>query len=933
MRRASGRLFWRKPAGGDETLRRKVEDLLAQETKAQDFLEAPALEVEAKAMAQADPRLGQQVGSYEIVSLLGAGGMGEVYLAQDTRLGRKVALKFLPDFLQQDDTARRRFLQEAKLAAALDHPYICKVYEIGEEDERAFISLEYVRGQTLREKLAEGPLALREAWKIAAEIADALGEPHQRGIVHRDLKPTNIMLTPDGHVKVMDFGLAKQLIHAEGVDGQEQSLTGMTKTGTTVGTLPYMSPEQVRGQKVETRSDLFSFGVMLYEMLTGEHPFRRSLAADTAVAILGSEPESVRQLRPEVGEELESVVMKLLAKEQEDRWQSIEEVRASLAQLVSDPSSSSMVLAAERRAGFSRVIRIAVALVAALAVVAVAWLWVSRSQPDPLLRAVPLTSLAGIETDPSFSPEGNDVVFAWSGENRNNSDIWIKQIDTGAEDRLTDDPAWEGAPAWSPDGLHIAFVRYIGGRRAELRLIPSRGGPDRKIAEILAGGGGGPAWSRDGQWLAVAAQEKSEEPGAIFLVSINSGEKRRLTSPDLPVGGGDTYPAFPPDDRRLAFVRGSSGGRQIYLLDLSENYQPAGEPVQLTRESGYYQQQVWTVDGREIFFAFGPPAFTRLYRIPVTGSHRMRPLNLSHEAGRYPALSAQRGRLAFAELRLPVYAIFRVELPGPGASWGSAEWKPHKFISSTRSEGHARYSHDGKRIAFGSLRTGSHEIWVCNSDGSGQKQLTTSNRPGGNLPRWSPDGEQISFQCTLEGNADICVIGAGGGSVSNLTDHPAGDREQSWSRNGQWIYFQSNRSGDRQIWKIPVAGGEAEQVTENGGVLALESRDGQTLYFSRDVGRQRSLWKMPVEGGQESLVSAMARGTRFARADLGIYFFSDFATLQFLPFDSGQAVPIVSGLGWDPGDRLWSVSPDGRWALLTQSGPSESDLMLVENFR
>ena len=412
------------------------------------------MEVEAQAMArdQADPRLGQQVGSYEIVSLLGAGGMGEVYLAQDTKLGRKVALKFLPDFLQEDETARKRFLQEAKLAAALDHPFICKVYEIGEEDERAFISLEYVRGQTLREKLAEGPLALREAWQIASQIAAALGEAHQRGIVHRDLKPTNIMLTPDGHVKVMDFGLAKQLIHAE---GQEQSLTGMTKTGTTVGTLPYMSPEQVRGQKVDTRSDLFSFGVMLYEMLTGEHPFRRSLAADTAVAILGNQPESIRQHRPEVGEELESVVMKLLTKEREDRWQSIEEVRTSLAQLVSDPSSSSMALAAGKRAAFSRLVsRVALALVAVAAVL-VAWLWFSRPEPDPLLTAVPLTSLPGKEGRPSFSPDGNAVAFAWTRDNRENWDIYVKQIGTGAQpQRLTDDPASDTAPAWSPDELN-----------------------------------------------------------------------------------------------------------------------------------------------------------------------------------------------------------------------------------------------------------------------------------------------------------------------------------------------------------------------------------------------------------------------------------------------------------------------------------------------
>ena len=350
----------------------------------------------------------------------------------------------------------------------------------------------------------------------------------------------------------MDFGLAKQLIHAE---GQEQSLTGMTKTGTTVGTLPYMSPEQVRGQKVDTRSDLFSFGVMLYEMLTGEHPFRRSLAADTAVAILGNQPESIRQHRPEVGEELESVVMKLLTKEREDRWQSIEEVRTSLAQLVSDPSSSSMALAAGKRAAFSRLVsRVALALVAVAAVL-VAWLWFSRPEPDPLLTAVPLTSLPGKEGRPSFSPDGNAVAFAWTRDNRENWDIYVKQIGTGAQpQRLTDDPASDTAPAWSPDELNVAFVRELGDDRKEIRVIPPRGATDHRVAEIHRGINSSPAWSRDGQWLAISARENSGEPGAIFLVSVKTGEKRRLTTPDATVGG-DMDPAFSPDNRRLAFVR------------------------------------------------------------------------------------------------------------------------------------------------------------------------------------------------------------------------------------------------------------------------------------------------------------------------------------------------------------------------------------------
>ena len=240
--------FLEEACGGDETLRREVEHLLAQETKAEDFLETPALEVEAKAMAQdqAYPLVGQQIGSYKILSLLGTGGMGEVCLAQDASLDRKVALKFLPDFMQQDPVAEKRFLREAKSAAALDHPFICKIYEVGEADGKSFISMEYVQGKTLTDKLTEGPLALKDALEKAREIAEALEAAHKHNIVHRDLKPSNLMLTPEGHVKIMDFGLAKRLVPAEGVGSQSQTLSAsLTETGTTLGTPAYMSPEQL----------------------------------------------------------------------------------------------------------------------------------------------------------------------------------------------------------------------------------------------------------------------------------------------------------------------------------------------------------------------------------------------------------------------------------------------------------------------------------------------------------------------------------------------------------------------------------------------------------------------------------------------------------------------------------------------------------------
>ncbi len=232
--------------------------------------------------------VGTTISHYKVIEKIGQGGMGEVYLAQDTTLDRKVALKFLPEEMQQDSTARQRFLREAKSAAALDHPYICHIHEVGEVEGKSFISMEYVQGETLKDKLSQGPLPLKDALGKATEVAEALEEAHKQGIVHRDLKPSNIMLTPQGHVKVMDFGLAKQVTPAQGQE--EEITTALTQRGSTLGTVPYMSPEQVRGQEVDTRSDIFSFGVVLYEMLTGVNPFKGDTPVDTSHAILGVTP-------------------------------------------------------------------------------------------------------------------------------------------------------------------------------------------------------------------------------------------------------------------------------------------------------------------------------------------------------------------------------------------------------------------------------------------------------------------------------------------------------------------------------------------------------------------------------------------------------------------------------------------------------------------
>ncbi len=308
--------FLEQTCAGDESLRQEIESLLAPEQQAVNFREEPALEMAAKIPAndQGGSLVGRQIGSYKILSLLGAGRMGEVFLAQDTQLDRKVALSFLCQEIQQDPAARRRFLEEAKSAATLDHPYICKIYGTGEVEDKAFVAMEYVPGQTLQERVEGGPLSLREALEIATEIAEALEEAHERGFIHGDIKPSNIILQSQDHIKVIP----------------EELSSSLTASGATVGTLAYLSPEQVGGQGADTRSDIFSLGVVLYEMLTGVHPFKRSGHMETAHAILSETPPSLSRYTEEIPEVLQHTVMKMLAKEQDERYQTAKRLKADL---------------------------------------------------------------------------------------------------------------------------------------------------------------------------------------------------------------------------------------------------------------------------------------------------------------------------------------------------------------------------------------------------------------------------------------------------------------------------------------------------------------------------------------------------------------------------------------------------------------------------
>jgi eukaryotic-like serine/threonine-protein kinase len=926
----------------------------------------------------------QMISHYRIISKIGAGGMGEIYLAEDTKLDRKVALKLLPEQFTSDESRLRRFVQEAKAASSLNHPNIITIHEIGQSDGAHFIATELIDGLTLRQQLASGPMRLPAALDVAIQVASALTAAHLAGIIHRDIKPENIMLRRDGYVKVLDFGLAK-LSEAPAPSTNTEAPTIArfeSEPGTILGTAFYMSPEQARGLKMDSRTDIFSLGVVIYELVTGNAPFAGDTMIDVLAAIIDKEPPPLSRYLPSAPAELQRIVAKTLRKDREERYQTVKDLLIDLKSLKQDleletrqalssqtassgsgneaqsreakssgdwattaqvvnvtnaavarTTSSAEIIISEIKRNKLGALLALTALVAVIAAVTFGLYKMAGSDrsetPATPVRTRPFTSFPGSEDQAAFSPDGKQIAFAWSGENGDNQDIYTKLVDVGAPLRLTTNPAPEYNPVWSPDGRFVAFLRQSS-ESSRVYLIPSLGGPERKLAETFPK----PAtfiehcldYSQDGKLLAISDKGSQQDPFSIFLLSIETGEKRRLTSP--PAGLlGDSSPAFSPDGKFLAFVRAASAGVfDIYLISVA-----GGEPRRLTFDNTQVKSLAWTSGGREIVFtSWHGGSISNLWRIPAGGGSLERVVGVGQRVFS-PAISRQGDSLAYTQ-SLDDMNIWRLEVPGAGGRTGP----PTRLISSTQWEVGPAYSPDGKRIVFASDRSGSWEVWVCDSDGSNPVQLTSSFAGS---PRWSPDGRQIAFDARPGDNYDIYVISAEGGSPRRLTTESSEDVVPSWSRDLRWIYFSSNRSGSMQIWKMPAEGGEAVQVTRQGGFEGFESPDGKFLYYAKR--NAPGLWRIPTEGGEETPVLDLHKAgywRYWAMADKGIYFVTaetpSRPVIEFFSFATNQVTQIATLekpiVQWYPG---FAVSPDGRWILCAQLDQSGSDIILLENFR
>jgi len=877
--------------------------------------------------------IGRKLGSYQVLALLGAGGMGEVYRARDTRLNRTVALKVLNADRALNREATSRFTREAKAASALNHPNICTIYEIGDSQGIRFIAMEHVEGTVLSDWAAEKQRDITSILDIGTHLADALDEAHGKGVIHRDIKPGNLIVTPRGVVKILDFGLAKiRPSEDQGVNSGAATSTP-TQQGVVLGTVDYMSPEQVLGQQLDARTDIFSLGAVLYELVSGHRPFTGSAATQTMANILHAEPEP---LPLDVPSELVRIIRKCLEKDRELRYQSAGDLLLDLSRLKRAIDSGAYPAFSKRGLGTAAtwgIVLSSIALMGAL----IYWLVFLGSDrqggSEAPLAFVPLTSYAGSESFPSFSPDGTLIAFDWDGEKQANKDIYIKQLDSDGYSRLTDHEGWDSDAAWSPDGRSIAFIRETGSGEYAVVLKPPLGGRERAIAEVRFQlyllWNRNVAWHPGGKWLVVPDSGVKAGPAGLFLISVESGEKRRLTEPP-PDFAGDSGPAFSPDGRSLAFARYvSENVSDVHLLSLDDQLAALSEPVPVTSDHRSYGPE-WARDGKEIFYVSGSRHSPALWRLDPRNPANRRPLPGMHRSFG-PAFSPDGNRLAFAQLLTDVN-IWQIEVGDSGSPRSS----PVNLISSTYVDHTPQFSPDGSMIAFSSYRSGSPEIWVCRADGSGAFQLTSFRGPETDLPAWSPDGKTIVFGSRAAGSDDIYFVPARGGQVRKLTDDSSDDKGPSYSRDGRWIYFSSNRSGERQIWKMPAGGGTPVQVTRNGGILPAESVDRRDIYYVKETSGHyfSSLWRMPVEGGEETKVLNTVYGNDYALASGGIYFIphpSPDWSIDFFSFETQKTkrfAPLAKRAAWG-----FSMSSDERRFLYAQFDTEGFDLVLVEETR
>src|SRR5262245_61782490 len=903
---ASGRdAFLDQACAGDEALRREVESLIACQAEAESFIESPALEVAAQLLAdeQADSAQKRRLGHYKILSLLGVGGMGEVYLAQDTSLRRKAALKLLPAQFTADEHRVRRFVQEAQAASALNHPNIITIYEIGQVEGVHFIATEFIDGETLRQRMEQAQLSLPEALDVALQIAQALKAAHEAGIAHRDIKPENIMLRSDGYVKVLDFGLAKLTERQPSfVDTQEPTVGVVrTKPGTVLGTVAYMSPEQARGLEVDARTDIWSLGVVMYEMIAKRRPFAGDSAIEVMNAILKEEPPELGETKVKITPALERIVRRCLEKKPEMRFQSASDLTFALEVLSAPsglrPEAATAALAApesggkSRLLGLERLMWIAASVALALTALGFALAYFTR-QPASDARVFKTSILPPEKT--SFgrivvSPNGQ--LLAFTGATGGKVQLWVRALNAIEAKAFA---GTEGAtcPFWSPDSRLIGF--FAG---SKLKKIEISGGLPATLCDVGGVGTGG-TWSRDGLILF-----SSLGGAGLSSVSASGGVVTSVMKPDWKRQETDfTDPCFLPDGRHFFYniLSGQKEARGIYLASLD-----GGEKRRLL---GGDSNAVYAPSGSgEGFLLFGHEGALLAQPFdPVARQLTGEPFPITERVGTvFDGTAAGISRLIVSASDNGVLVFD----PLPNRQRNQLVWVD-RGGTQIRSMERAinvltpRLSADDQRFVASRfvLQTGNNDLWLSDVTGGNATPFTFD--PANDVfPVWSPDRSRIVWSSNREGPYNLYQKAASGdGQDVLLLQSDYYKFTSDWSRDGRFIiYRQIHPKTKYDVWVLPVSGSDGPPSgdqqpfpflsTEANEAAATLSPDGRWIaYTSDELGRYEVFVQSFPGGGSKRQVSTNGGiGPHWRRDGKELFYHAPEGKLMAAPVKSGAS--------------------------------------------
>jgi serine/threonine protein kinase/Tol biopolymer transport system component len=910
--------FLAQACDSDPALYAEVRALLAEQESVSYFLEGDVLEERL-------PK-GAKLGSYIIEDKIGEGGMGVVYRGRDDRMGRIVAIKVVRFLGVPAQGHREQILHEARTTAALNHPNIVTIYDVGSTAGNDFIVMEYVEGRTLDKFFRDGnTLQLAEALRLGEQVLRALTHAHSKRIIHRDLKPGNIVVTENHGAKVLDFGLAKQLgqIRFPLDVTQATSSTMSNLTGGVAGTVSYMSPEQAEGAKVDERSDLFSFGCVLYEMITRKKAFHCNDIAETLVKIRKAEYRPARELVPDLPQTVDKLITDCLQLDPQRRPQSAMALMTALIKARVDAES--------RGKKFRYVI---FGLLGAALVVS-GWAGYRKYIPRPYAsgqppRALPLTGGGAEEFTPSISPDGLYVAYAAEEGQSRLFHIFVRPLQSGEPIALTAGAVQDVNPVWSPDGKRIAFLRVSDVNEAAVWIANRDDRTVRKLKNISppidwVGRHEAICWPEN-EWLIVSNRPSSNEPSSLYRLSVATGEEQRLTNP-IAESEGDFSPQLSSDRRLLAFVRVSTwNNSSIYVQSLTRSLLVYGPLRRIDTGALQPSSVTWSTRG-DLILTAGFADHT-LWRVPLREGEAPQRLDIiGGDDGMNPCVSIN-GIMAFTRVREDA-GVWRLDLRKKSAR------APELLISSQSMNVRPQYSPDGQKISFISLRSGYAEIWMADSDGRGPTSITAKSDPSVGDPFWSPDGQSLVFSAAPAGQYDIYRIPKTGGAPVQITRDPSMDVQPSWSRDGRWIYFASNRAGAFHIYRVPSTGGKIIRVTEHPGYASSESPDGRFLYFTDTNTGIAKLWRLDEETGREESMDVEVYRRGFVPDREGIYFqvpgTGKYPEIWFLNLHN-RRTRLIEKLNEYVASGLLSVSPDGRFLLFTKYR-LESHIMVVKGFK